>query len=141
MMMEASAPADRSHGTGPHRQAADVIDCDVHPSVERGLLGVLPYMPDAWRQRFTRKRAQQFGFQYTLRCSHPNGTIQREDARPPSGKPIASDPGFVAADLADRLGIDVIVLNSLEAGALAVTLAGVDESSVLAAAQECDLPI
>jgi predicted TIM-barrel fold metal-dependent hydrolase len=111
-----------------------IIDCDVHPSVERGLQGVFPYLPEAWRQRLSRKRAQQFGFQYTIRCSHPNGTIQREDARPSTGKPIASDPAFVLTDLADRAGISTLVLNSLEAGALAVGLANIDESIVLASA-------
>jgi hypothetical protein len=111
-----------------------IVDCDVHPSAERGLLGVMSYMPEAWRQRFLRKRAQQFGFQYTIRCSHPSGTIQRDDARPPSGKPIASDPQFVLADLADRFAIETVVLNSLEAGALAVTLCNIDESVVFTSA-------
>lgn len=111
-----------------------IIDCDVHPSVDRGLQGVLPYVGEPWRERLARKRAQQFGFQYTLRCSHPNGTIQREDARPPSGRAIASDPNFVLSDLAERAGIGAMVLNSLEASALSVTLAGVDESVVLATA-------
>lgn len=109
----------------------DIVDCDVHPSAERGLQGVFPYMPEAWKQRLSRKRAQQFGFQFTLRCTHPSGSILREDARPPSGKPIASDPQFVLTDLADRYRIGTMVLNSLEAGALAATLATLDEGIVL----------
>lgn len=113
---------------------AGIVDCDVHPSAERGLQSVFPYLPDSWRERFARKRAQQFGFQYTIRCSHPNGSILRDDARPPSGKAIASDPKFVLSDLVDRVGIGTVVLNSLEAGALVTTLASVDESNVLASA-------
>jgi uncharacterized protein len=129
----AIAPGDKVTDIARDRSGG-IIDCDVHPSVERGLHGVFPYMPDAWRQRFARKRAQQFGFQYTIRCTHPNGSILREDARPASGKPIASDPKFVLSDLVDRAGIGTVVLNSLEAGALVTTLASVDESNVLASA-------
>jgi predicted TIM-barrel fold metal-dependent hydrolase len=112
----------------------DVVDCDVHPNVERGLHSVYPYMTEAWRQRFLRKRSHQLGTQITVKFNHPNGTIQRDDARPPSGRPAASDPAFMVDDLLDRYRIGTAILNSLQATSLCAVLAGADESVVLASA-------
>ena len=39
------------------QNAFKVVDCDVHPYVKDGIKSVFPYMPEAWQQRFTRKRA------------------------------------------------------------------------------------
>ncbi len=57
-----------------------VIDCDVHPYVKDGIRSVFPYMPEAWQQRFTRKRAVVNAEALSLKYLHPNGTVKREDA-------------------------------------------------------------
>ncbi len=62
--------------------ATDIIDCDVHPLLKQGFVGLYPYMPLAWRERFKRKRAGQAAAGLTLRFAHPNGYNVREDARP-----------------------------------------------------------
>ena len=111
-----------------------VIDCDVHPTVRGGLASVYPYMPDAWRQRFLRKRAEVNVSSLPLKYAHPNGVVVREDARTPSGAVGGSDPAFLVSDLLDRHGIDVALLNCLQTGALCATLSSTDESIVLASA-------
>jgi predicted TIM-barrel fold metal-dependent hydrolase len=117
-----------------HGGEPDIVDCDVHPTVDRGIQTVYAYMPEAWRQRFVRKRCHQIGLQLSIKFTHPNGGIQREDARPPSGRLIASDPAFVATDLMDAHRIGAAVLNSIQSCALCTVLSSVEESIVFAAA-------
>jgi predicted TIM-barrel fold metal-dependent hydrolase len=111
-----------------------IIDCDVHPYVPEGIRSVFPYMTEAWRQRFIRKRAAVGTEARSLRFLHPNGTVGREDARPPNGGAAGSDPGFLCAHLLDAHGIDIAVLNNLQIGAICTALGSTDESIVLASA-------
>jgi hypothetical protein len=81
-----------------------------------------------------RKRSHQLTAQLTIRFTHPNGSLQREDARPPSGRTIASDSHFVVADLIEAHGLAKVVLNSLQSSALCAALASRYESIALASA-------
>ena len=72
-----------------------VVDCDVHPLFKDGFGSLYPYMPEAWRERFKRKRVSQAISNLTLRFTHPNGTVVRDDARPDTGGPGGSDPSAV----------------------------------------------
>ena len=114
--------------------ALGIVDCDVHPTLPEGIRSLYPYMPDAWKQRFVRKRAHQAGGGLTLRFAQPNGTVVRDDAKPEAGRPGGSDPRFMVSDHLDPNEISVAVLNSLQTGALCAVLSSVDESIVIAAA-------
>jgi hypothetical protein len=127
-------PSGAATGTGGRDAPLAVVDCDVHPAVQRGVQGLYEYMPDAWRQRFIRKRAHHLGAQLSVKFNHPNGAIQREDARPPGGLVPGSDPTFVVDDLLERHGVGVAVLNSLHAASICAALANADESIVFASA-------
>ncbi len=130
MVQQLRDVADRASGaTQASRQK--VIDCDVHPMVEGGFASVYPYMPDAWRERFKRKRAEVTTSNLPLKYMHPNGGVIRADARSPEGKLGGSDPHFLVQDLIEQHGIDTVVLNCTQTGALAATLATTDESIVL----------
>ena len=87
-----------------------VIDCDVHPYVKDGIKGVFPYMPEAWQQRFMRKRAVVGAEARSLKYLHPNGAVNREDARPPCGGISGSDPQFLVQDLLVKNRIEHAVL-------------------------------
>ena len=91
-------------------------------------------MPDAWRQRFIRKRAHTAAGGLTLRFAHPNGTVVRDDAAPQPGRPGGSDPRFLVDDLLNQHDISLAVLNSLQSGALCSVHASADESIVIASA-------
>ena len=121
----AHAPQAQTHGT---------IDCDVHPLFNDGIRSLYPYMPEAWSQRFIRKRAHTAGGGLTLRYAHPNGTVVRDDAQPEPGKPGGSDPHFLIHDHLDRNDISHALLNSLQSGALCSVHASADESIVIATA-------
>ncbi len=125
-------PAAATQTTADQRPG--IVDCDVHPLFADGICSLYPYMPNAWAQRFIRKRAHQAGGGLTMRFYHPNGTVVRDDARPESGGPGGSDPRFVIADHLDPHDISVALLNSLQSGALCAVLASVDESIVIATA-------
>ena len=123
----------------PTHQAASeqlpgIVDCDVHPLFAAGLPSLYPYMPDAWVQRFVRKRGQSAAAGLTLRYAHPNGTVVRDDAKPESGGPGGSDPHFMVRDHLDQNGISAVLLNSLQSGALCAVQASVDESIIIAGA-------
>ena len=116
------------------RSKLKVIDCDVHPTVRGGLASVYPYMPDPWKQRFMRKRAEVHASALTMKYAHPNGLVVREDTRTPKGDPGGSDPEYLIADLLEGHGIEIALLNCLQTGALCSALATTDESIVLATA-------
>ncbi len=118
----------------PQADTHGIVDCDVHPLFADGIRSLYPYMPDAWTQRFIRKRAHQAGGGRTLRFAQPNGAVVRDDAMPGPGKPGGSDPHFLVKDLLDRHDISLAVLNSLQSGALCSVHASVDESIVIASA-------
>ena len=115
-------------------QRPGIIDCDVHPLFADGIRSLYPYMPDAWKQRFLRKRAHQAGGGLTLRFAHPNGTVVRDDAAPERGGPGGSDPHFLIKDHLERNDIAVALLNSLQSGSLCAVHASADESIVIASA-------
>ena len=115
-------------------QLPGIIDCDVHPLFADGIRSLYPYMPDAWTQRFMRKRAHLAGGGLTLRYGHPNGTVVRDDSKPESGGPGGSDPRFLVRDHLDAHDISLGLLNSLQSGALCAVHASVDESIVIATA-------
>ncbi|MGG5823209.1 amidohydrolase family protein [Falsiroseomonas sp. HW251] len=121
--------------TTPGRIATEVIDCDVHPLVPNALETLSPYIPAAWNERLRRKGAQ---FQGTsgvpLRFQHPNGSVPRMDARGPTGRTAGSDPHHMIADLLDGNGVDIALLNCIQAGAVSAALSGVEESIVIARA-------
>jgi predicted TIM-barrel fold metal-dependent hydrolase len=130
--MAMDAPAlEREKTAG---QKPGIVDCDVHPTIATGLNALFPYMPDAWRRRFERKGAGALPVGLTLRFAHPNGAVVREDARNEAGAVGGSDPAFLARDLIDAHGIETVVLNSLQTGALCATFASIDESIVIASA-------
>jgi predicted TIM-barrel fold metal-dependent hydrolase len=116
------------------QQDLGIIDCDVHPLLPRGLESLYPHMPKAWEERFRRKRAHTAGQGLPIRFAHPNGTVVRDDASPGAGKPGGSDPQFMIADLLEKHGIGLAVLNSLQTGAWCATLASTEESIVIASA-------
>lgn len=111
-----------------------VVDCDVHPGLSNGLSDVYPYLSEPWRQRLLRKRAGGMHSNLTLRYLHPNGAVVREDARTPTGALGGTDPHFVVKDLLEANNIDIALLTSLQAGAVAAVQASVDESIVLTSA-------
>ena len=125
-----------SHPAQPATQTNvnGIIDCDVHPLFTDGIRSLYSYMPEAWAQRFKRKRAHQAGGGLTLRFAHPNGAVVRDDSTPPSGAPGGSDPHFLIKDHLDQNDISIAVLNSLQSGALCAVHASVDESIVIAQA-------
>jgi predicted TIM-barrel fold metal-dependent hydrolase len=111
-----------------------VIDCDVHPYVAGGVETIYPHLPVSWRKRFQLKRAGLTNSNLTLRFQHPNGSAIRADAAPAKGAVGGSDPQFMRNHLLDAHGVDAAILNCLQTGALAATLAGPDESVVLTSA-------
>jgi len=114
---------------------ARLIDCDVHPVLQRGYKSLVPYIPRPWHERFVRKGANLPGTSgVPLKFTHPNGAVLREDARAPDGGLAGSDPKFLAADLCDGHGVDLALLNCLEAASVCSAKAGVEESIVLASA-------
>lgn len=116
------------------RSTDGVIDCDVHPLLPNGIRSLYPYMTEAWRERFIRKRAHTTESGLTLRYAQPNGTVVRDDAKPEAGMPGGSDPHFLVRDLLDANGISVAVLNSLQSARFCSVHASVDESIVIASA-------
>ena len=121
------APAGQANRPG-------IVDCDVHPLFADGIRSLYPYMDEAWRQRFIRKRAHQAGGGLTLRYAHPNGTVVRDDAKPENGGPGGSDPHFLIKDHLDANDISAAVLNSLQSGSFCSVHASADESIVIATA-------
>jgi predicted TIM-barrel fold metal-dependent hydrolase len=112
-----------------------VIDCDVHPILPGGLDTLMRYMPEAWNERFRRKGTVLAGTSgVPLRFQHPNGSVPRLDARGPKGGVAGSDPHYLIADLLDGHGVDIALLNCIQAGAVSAALSGAEESVHLARA-------
>lgn len=115
--------------------AGEIIDCDVHPIVPGGLKTLYPYMPEAWCQRLDTKGASVGLSPLSPRTAVPNGgTAIRPDTTPPDGGPGGSSRDHMIEQLIEGQGIQCAVMNSLQAAALAVALAGPDESAVLCSA-------
>jgi predicted TIM-barrel fold metal-dependent hydrolase len=120
---QARAPKSRR----PYR----VVDSDVHALSRDGFDSIFPFMPTAWRERFTAKGSRLNVLHQTVRFGHPNAGGVRRDAAPPGGGPGGSDGAYVATELLDGWGVDIAVVSGLQAGAMAAGLAGPDESNVL----------
>ncbi|MET4700410.1 putative TIM-barrel fold metal-dependent hydrolase [Constrictibacter sp. MBR-5] len=115
--------------------AGQIVDCDVHPVVKGGLKTVFPYMPAAWRHRIETKGASVGMSALSPRTAVPHGgTAVRADSEPPEGGPGGSSRSWMLKQLIEPHGIDIAVLNCLQPGALAVALAGPDESAILCSA-------
>ncbi len=115
--------------------AGEIIDCDVHPVVAGGLKLVYPYIPEAWQKRLDAKGASVGLSPLSPRTAVPNGgTAIRPDTTTPEGGPGGSSREFMIEQLIEGHGIEFAVLNCLQPGALAVALAGPDESAVLCSA-------
>ena len=95
---------------------------------------MFPYMPESWAERFTRKRATVAAEARSLKYLHPNGVVNREDARPPCGGISGSDPHYLVKDLLDKNKIEHAVLNCLQTGSMCSALAVTDASIVLCSA-------
>jgi predicted TIM-barrel fold metal-dependent hydrolase len=122
-------------GAAPGRIADVAIDCDVHPIVAGGIETLARHMPLAWAERFRRKGAALHGTSgVPIRFQHPNGSVPRLDARGPKGGVAGSDPHYLIADLLDGNGIEMALLNCIQAGAVSAALSGAEESVVLARA-------
>lgn len=119
----------------PGRAATGVIDCDVHPILAGGMETLCRYSPRDWAERFRRKGVQLAGTSgVPLRFQHPNGSVPRTDARGPAGGVAGSDPHYLIADLLDGNGVEIALLNCIQAGAVMAALSGAEESVVLARA-------
>jgi predicted TIM-barrel fold metal-dependent hydrolase len=113
----------------------EVIDCDVHPIVSNAVDTLAPHIPRDWLERFRRKGSALQGTSgVPLKFQHPNGSVPRVDARGPKGGVAGSDPHFLIADLLDGQGVNIALLNCIQAGAVSAALSGVEESVVLARA-------
>ncbi|MEF3312045.1 amidohydrolase family protein [Paenibacillus sp. GYB004] len=81
-----------------------VIDVDVHNSLTSPR-DLLPYLPEPWRSRVESSGLGLPGHGYY----NPLG-VNRQDCRPPSGGPSASDPEFLIQDLLVPYQIEVAIL-------------------------------
>ncbi|WP_426958662.1 amidohydrolase family protein [Muricoccus radiodurans] len=115
-----------------NRATTGIIDCDVHPIVPGGMETLMRYMPEAWNERFRRKGSNLTGTSgVPLRFQHPNGSVPRMDARGPKGGIAGSDPHYLIADLLDGNGVNIALLNCIQAGAVMAALSQVEESIVI----------
>src|SRR5690606_31995264 len=120
---------------GASALAGQIVDCDVHPVVKGGIETVFPYMPAAWRHRIETKGASVGISALSPRTAVPHGgSAVRVDAQPPEGGPGGSSRSWMLQQLVAEQGIGCAVLNCLQPGALAVALAGPDESAILCSA-------
>ena len=96
-----------------------VVDCDIHPAFENPQeLG--KYLPQRWRDHI-RDYALHTPNPFLGAMTYPRmtpGNGMRRDSWPPSGKPPASDLGFLCEQLLDQCNIDHGVLQPLAAGAV-----------------------
>src|SRR3546814_18351227 len=112
-----------------------IVDCDVHPVVKGGLKAVFHYMPAAWRHRIETKGASVGMSALSPRTAVPHGgSAVRGDSEPPEGGPGGSSRSWMLQQLVAEHDIGIAVLNCLQPGALAVALAGPDESAILCSA-------
>lgn len=108
------------HPASPHGQTRglSLVDCDVHPLMDRNLIELKPYLSTASRRRLglgesrelsaPRSREQVFIPRNTMYVN-PAGAIRR-DAFPADGSTPASSPAFVAEHLLDKHGISRAIL-------------------------------
>jgi predicted TIM-barrel fold metal-dependent hydrolase len=107
-----------------------IIDCDVHPYFNRGILDLAEYLSKAWRHRLGLNDLLADGVAASMpswgipaNVIYINDTAAfRKDATPPNGSVPGSDPEFVKHQLLDTYGIERAILisgNMLGLGAMA----------------------
>lgn len=106
-----------------------LVDCDVHPSMRRGLEDLDPYLTTPWRRRIGTGASgpgsgdahrEQVSIPRNLLYVNPAGVLRR-DAIPPDGSAPGSDPGYVSSHLLDThdiwrailIGGDVLGLGAM----------------------------
>jgi uncharacterized protein len=129
-------------GRPPHggdAPALDLVDCDVHPHLRRGLADLKPYLTIPWQRRIgIGAETMSDGNAYrdlvsiprNLLYINPAGVLRR-DAIPPDGSVPASDPVHVSSHLLDAhhisravlIGGDVLGLGALPDPDLAAAIA------------------
>jgi uncharacterized protein len=118
---------DKSVVARRRKVSPELIDVDVHPSIRRPVLDLIPYLPEAWRKRTLDlvnsgyDSASQFQpddirvdtlamMHYGV---HPTGTSNRKDSMPPDGGPPGSSPSFAKEQLLDTYNIDAALLTGI----------------------------
>ncbi|RKN77126.1 amidohydrolase family protein [Paenibacillus ginsengarvi] len=86
------------------RNDMKVIDVDVHNSL-KSAHDLVPYLPEPWKSRVASSGLGLPGHGY----HNPIG-VNRQDCRPPSGGPAASDPNFLTEDLLVPFHIECAIL-------------------------------
>ncbi|MCY9698176.1 amidohydrolase family protein [Paenibacillus alginolyticus] len=83
-----------------------IIDVDVHNDL-KSHMDLVPYLPEPWKSRVasTGLGLVQHGY-WT-----PVGVV-REDCKPPSGGPAASDPDYLVQDLVEGYNMKYVILTS-----------------------------
>jgi predicted TIM-barrel fold metal-dependent hydrolase len=107
-----SAPSDA------HGNAHELVDCDVHPHLRRGLEDLTPYLTVPWQRRIgiraerTRSKTEhrdRVSIPRNLLYINPAGVLRR-DANPPDDSVPASDPTYVSCHLLDAHRISRAIL-------------------------------
>ena len=116
----------------------NIIDCDIHPRMPKGVQSLMPYLPEKWQARIGMKGAlvkdevnPRNTFAVPRRAffhPHPGGS-GRVDARPPDGGPIGSDIGFLAKQLLDEHDINYAII----VGQDATGVSGIPDADLSAA--------
>lgn len=92
-------------------KSTKIFDCDVHCSPKEGLASLRPYMTRAWQERF-----QAFGDlktdsrRHPLRYPNPTGSVNRLDAKTPTGGEAGSDPAYMVEHFMNPWRIDRALL-------------------------------
>lgn len=111
---------DRAFIEVPNLSSIELIDCDVHPTFERGLSDLSPYLDEAWRARLGVGAAgagtDMFGGRRDSRIEMPKSPFFtpspgafRKDAIPEAGPP-GSSPEFLVTHHLDAWGVDRALL-------------------------------
>ncbi|HEX2186926.1 MAG TPA: amidohydrolase family protein [Chloroflexota bacterium] len=104
MMVEAAAVAGSA--TRPGAQPYELIDADVHPSID-DYTKLHPYLPAVWRHH-----VKQRGFGGPVSgILRGAGGLYREDTTPPGGGEPGSDPAWLRQQLMERYNVKHPILN------------------------------
>ena len=116
----------------------NIIDCDVHPRMPKGVQSLKPYLPEKWQARLGMKGAlvkdeanPRNTFAVPRRAffhPHPGGS-GRVDARPPEGGPIGSSINFLRSQLLDEHDMNYAII----VGQDATGVSGIPDADLSAA--------
>jgi uncharacterized protein len=111
-------PLDKTVPEPPPASRYDLVDCDVHPIMKRGMVELRPYLSRASQRRLgldERRNLTTVGHREAV--SIPRNTLYvnqagvlRDDARAPDGSAPGADPAFTAEQLLDGNGVSRAVL-------------------------------